>query len=914
MKEWKGLNIESEGTGISEPLSKQVNLLGELLGYAIRECAGEQVFDAVESLRTLCKQSDYDETREIIQQLSLPEIVWILRSFTVFFRLVNMAEQQEIIRINRQREHTASLDEPRSESIAEAIFALKKRGLSENQVLEKIASLDIEPTLTAHPTEARRRTILHKQKRIAALLQDLSLQPLTPAEQEQAIEELYHQITLLLATDEVRTKSLSVEDEVHNGLYFCKHTIWHAAPKIYDDFRLAFEHYFSANVSAPVFLKYCSWIGGDQDGNPNVTAEVLANTFRTQRQLALELYLDELRALRQELSISARQVAVADALLHSIKQDEKTVSLAPHIVSIFQHEPFRLKLSYMMKKLHDLLHSADILQPEIPYGKQDFLEELKLIQSQLKQTHLGKDFYSTALESLLKKVETFGFHLNRMDVRQHSEVHEQAIAEMLRLGGVTTDYSSLPETKKIEILSQELQNARPLLPRKVDLSDGTQRVLDTLKVLDNALQLEPDAGGSYIISMTHSVSDLLEVMVLAKEVGLWHRQRQKVVSPIDLVPLFETIEDLERADDYLASLFANPVYKQHLSARDNFQEIMLGYSDSNKDGGYWIANWSLHKAQENIARVCQQHNLDFRLFHGRGGTVGRGGGRANHAISAMPGTTLTGKIRFTEQGEVISFRYSQMELAHRHLEQIINAVLKARYSESPAVPDSYKTLMEELAQLSMQTYLQLIEHPDFWTWYQEVTPIEHITQLRIASRPVSRKSVQELDFESLRAIPWVFAWTQTRYNVPGWYGMGRALSVVAENQDSLKLMQKMYREWPFFQVVVNNAQLEMARSRLEIAVNYTQLTELKFHDRIGEEFTQATETILKITGQEEIFDNSPVIKKSIQLRNPYTDVLNLLQIELLQRWRADGDYQTDDYRNAILLSINGIAAAMQSTG
>jgi phosphoenolpyruvate carboxylase len=914
-KQWQGIQIEAEGTGISKPLSSQVNLLGELLGAVIREYAGQEIFELVETLRNHCKSGRYEAAAAMIRKLELPEINRVLRSFTVFFRLVNMAEQEEIVRINHERERTATAQNPRSESLMEAVRELQNRGFSLEQLMDKIRTLDIQPTLTAHPTEARRRTILLKQTHLAAVLKEFNEKNFTPAEEESAYAHIYHLITLLLATDEIRTQNLTVRDEVQNGLYFTQNSIWKVVPGIYRDLEDAVETCYQQRPEMPPFLRYRSWIGGDRDGNPNVTPEVTGETLNALRRAAITLYLNELEGLRRELSISTRLVKVPKNLLDSLKREAREVSLDPGLMQAYRNEPFRLKIVYMSHRLRELMESERRTQNP-PYSREQFLKDLLSIRDCLQDSGLGEQFRSVRLLNLIRRVQTFGFYLNALDIRQHSGVHEKAVEELLAAAGVVKRYSRLSDAEKLRILNSELHNSRPLLPRKAQLSEQSGRALDTFKLIEREKSADSGAIGSYIISMTHQVSDMLEVLLLAKEVGLWEKKGNRVVSALDVVPLFETITDLEDAEELLRFLFRNPVYRLHLRARGNFQEIMLGYSDSNKDGGYWIANWALHKAQEKIARIGEEHGVTIRLFHGRGGTVGRGGGRANQAISALPENSQNGRIRFTEQGEVISFRYARTAIAHRHLEQIVNAVLKAEYRKTPQFnrPEA-REVMEFIARRSMQAYHALIHHPDFWQWYKEVTPIEHISELRIASRPASRKSAQEVDFESMRAIPWVFSWTQTRYNVPGWYGFGAPLLEAMQDKNRRMLLQEMYAEWPFFQAVLNNAQLEMARTRLPIAKYYQSLSTVNFDERIREEFSKAREAILQISGQEEILDNSPVIQKSIYLRNPYTDVLNLLQIELMRRWReAEPHHNEDGLRHAILLSINGIAAAMQSTG
>ncbi len=929
MKQWHGLTAAAEGTGISEPLSLQVNLLGELLGHAIREVVGAASFEQVEKLRTLCKAVYLEDNPQHWQQaaaeigkLPLEEILWLLRAFTTFFHLVNKAEQREIVRINRERERRSTAAQPRTESLAEAIHFLKQSGYTLDDVLAMLARLDIQPRLTATPTDARRRAILVKQRSLAHLLEQLQRSDLTPAERDAKISAIYEKICLLLVSDEFRAEKISVADEVQHGLHFFTNAIWETVPRIYRDLRAALAACYQAEADLPAILRYRSWIGGDRDGNPFVTPEVTQNTLALQRAAALKLYCKELRALREELSLSSRLLDIPAPLLQSLHADRQHIKLSVKILQLYHTEPFRLKLSYMLARLEKLLAQTAEFEraPRSPadYDEQQFFADINLLKDSLRAVRLGSN---DRLEDLLVRVKTFGFHLAALDIRQHSNVHEQAVAELLQIAGVTQDYAALDEPAKIAILHQELQSRRPLAPAWQNLSPATNAVLQTLGLMRTAVQRDANALGGYIISMTHEVSDLLEVLLLAKEVDLWRCEDGQVHSPIELVPLFETIDDLNRITDLMSAAFTDPIYRLHLRGRNGFQEIMLGYSDSNKDGGYWMANWALYQAQQAAAEVCRRHQIDFRLFHGRGGTVGRGGGRANQAILAMPAGSHNGRIRFTEQGEVITFRYSSPALAHRHLEQIVHAMLtaQARHAKPTLAVaranSENHAVMGEIAQHAMHSYQSLVRHPEFWPWYIAITPIEHISRLPIASRPVSRKAAHEVDFDGLRAIPWVFAWTQTRYNVPGWFGIGAALSeLLATRAEALQKLQQLYREWLFFRTVLDNAQLEMKRAHLAIAGFYAQARGESFHQSIADDFQRATQAICAITGQAEILDNAPVLKKSIELRNPYTDVLNLLQAELLQRWRQPDSAERESLGHALFLSINGIAAAMQSTG
>jgi phosphoenolpyruvate carboxylase len=921
------LDIDAEGTGISGPLSRDVNLLGTLLGHAIRRQAGDDVFESVESLRRLCKRAAAEDDPSLREEaaarigaLDDDHLGWLLRSYSAFFHLVNQAEKREILRINRDR----STEGPRPESIAEAVGRLKAAGASRADVLAAVGRLDVQPTLTAHPTEARRRTLLQAQRRVADLLGALRSPDATPEEAEDAALALDHQVTLLLATSEIRGERPTVRDEVEQGIYFMESAIWETAPRIHRDLERALAEQYGEEPPGekgsgvdtpelPPFIRWRSWIGADRDGNPNVTAEITRWTYERQRAAAVVLHRRELGALQDDLSISDRLAPVPAALRARLAESD----VAPD-EGRFPRESYRRLLGRMMVALGSPDYSAERL-----------LAELGLIRDALEAT----GFHDVARHGRLHRcrilARTFGLHLAALDVRQHSDVHEHAVAALLAAAGVAADYADRDEAGKLELLHQELVNPRPLLLPGAEVDDRTRDVLETFVAMGEILEREPAAVGAYIVSMTHTVSDLLEPMLLAREVGLWRLRDGRVESPLDLVPLFETIDDLALAPDRMAALFADPVYRLHLEARGRFQEIMLGYSDSNKDGGYWMANWALHRAQGGLGAVCREHDVDFRLFHGRGGTIGRGGGRANQAIAAMPAAANNGRIRLTEQGEVISFRYSLPGIAHRHAEQLVGAVLlgAARPGDpdgsdnpdgSDAPNEEAVALMDRIAETSMAGYRSLIEDPSLWDWYIAATPIEQISRLPIASRPVSRGAAGEVAFEGLRAIPWVFAWTQIRAIVPGWYGVGAGLggALDADGADGpdRETLARLYREWPFFRAVVDNAQREMARARLEIAERYAREAPGQVFERIVADYERARSAILAITGEDELLAATPVIGKSIALRNPYTDVLNLVQIELLRRYRATDPAEREPIRERLFLSINGIAAAMQSTG
>jgi phosphoenolpyruvate carboxylase len=935
------------GSGISGPLSENVNLLGSVLGQVITEQAGSATFDLVEELRMLCRralQEDDDEPRRVaesrIRQLDGPALRWVLQAFSAFFHLVNQAEKREIMRINRNRSRDVAAAGPRPESIDDAIGRLHARGCTLDEVVALISRLDIQPTLTAHPTEARRHSILLKQRRVVELLEQMRRPDATDEEVELAGDALHDEIALLVATDDVRVEPPAVADEIEHGLYFLRSSIRDVAPRIHHDLGRALKRHYGAAVDVPVFLRWRSWIGADRDGNPNVTPALTRLALERHRRAALEMHLAELRELGEELSISDRVTAPPALVLDAIDR----LAEDPADSQLHRHEPYRRLIAAQQRRVQRLLVD-DVPEDAEGYDADAYVADLELIRSGLKESGLGELTRHGRLARMLVLARTFGFHMAALDVRQHSRVHEDAVTALFAAAGVEPDYGALDEASRVALLERELQNPRPLVPPTTELPAVARDMLDTFAMMRDAQRRDRNCIGSYIVSMTHSVSDMLEPMLIAKEAGLLRVHDAGFDSDIDYVPLFETIADLATADVRMSELFGNEAYRLQLAARDGFQEIMLGYSDSNKDGGYWMANWALHRAQHRLGSVCREHGVEFRLFHGRGGTVGRGGGRANLAIAAMPRAAHNGRLRVTEQGEVISFRYALAGLAHRHTEQLVSALLLATAGQGGTGTDLAANveadtgaaggrgatgtgdgpdaeawrLVDDVASASMQAYRGLIDSPGFWEWYISVTPIEQISRLPIASRPVSRGSAAEVDFEDLRAIPWVFAWTQTRYIVPGWYGIGHGLDVTLRQADALEVLRRLYREWPFFSAVVDNAQREMVRARLDIAQRYARLAQagaesVDFHDAIAADFELARHAILQVTGQAELLAGSPVIRRSIELRNPYTDVLNLVQAELLRRYRETAPEQRGPLRQLLFLSINGIAAAMQSTG
>lgn len=950
------LSLNPRECGLSDPLSEDIELLDRLLGRVLEEQGGREL---IETARRLYHDERIDELTDLWEaypELRDPQrLRQVLRAFTVLFQLLNLAEQKEIVRVNRQRQAEAHRA-PRRESILDTILQMKGQGVDAAAMQELLLRLDICPTLTAHPTEARRRAVLDKLDMIAGLLAehgypDTLVRLDQPLNRKPRIEgELIRALNALWLTEELSWRPVTVDDEVHNAVYFLEHTIFDVVTWLHRDVRdsLALA-YPGVEFTRPPFLRYRSWVGGDRDGNPKVTPEVTWNALVYQRKKILTLYIRRVTRLLRELTQSARLLPADRALRDSLDRDRQTVPVPDPLVKRYQDEPYAAKMLYIRARLLATLRHLKSLKnpgglgeaakpPAAAYpGANEFLRDLELVLGNLRQSRAHVLAGGGPLADLIVQVQTFGFHLAALDIRQHSDEHERLLDDIFAAAHLIPDgslYSGLTEFEKIRLLTQEMFNPRPLLSPEWPRPERVRLGLGIFEVMREAGRLfSPDVVPSYIISMTHTISDVLEVLVLAKEAGLARfRQQGPVVmleSDLDIVPLFETIDDLAQSGRLMSELFANEAYALQLNARNRFQEIMLGYSDSSKDGGYMAANWNLQDTQDQLARVCQEHGVDWRLFHGRGGTVGRGGGRAYLAIRAQAPESLNGRIRFTEQGEVISFRYSFAPIAHRHLEQIVGAVLFSSLGrrEANETITQWRESMARMAEYSRQTYRALVyDDPDFWPFYIQSTPISSISRLPIASRPVSRKGGSMVGMEDLRAIPWVFSWVQNRYLLPGWYGMGSALEWFADlAPDHLERMREMYRQWPSFALILNNAQLELIRAHLPTAAWYAarvQPRELgeRIHAQIQAEYERTCAWILKITGQEVLLSHAEAVRRTVRLRNPVVMPLNRLQVALLGRLDGRGENQEDNdepdpgFREALLLSIAGIAAAMQSTG
>jgi len=853
--------------------------------------------DAGEAIAGRCgtnaRDADLDWAARQLAGMDLGELAGLIRVGAARFHLLNKAEQLNIIRVNRQREMDAANGPARPESIDQAMEQLVSKGLGPADIAALLGRLDIGPTLTAHPTEARRRTVLDKQADVAASIVRLGRGGLTARETAEVHGRLERAISLLLTTDDVRVQRLDVPAEVRNGLYFVQTTIWRALPRLVRDVAWAAKRTFGDDQRAivannlPAMLRYRSWIGGDRDGNPNVTADVTKRTLDLMRETARELWDAELQRLHDALSVSSERANFGDALPEGGAGQ-------------YKHEPLRVRITEIRERL---------VSEE--YTSESLLDDLLTIRKALHNTGMP-GLIRVAEEGLLAdaitRAKAFGLDLASLDIRQHSGVHAKAVAELLRLAGVEDNYEALDEGGKLSALRRELTADRPLVRESAELSESSAELMATLRVVRDAVEREPDSVRCWVISMTSHLSDMLALLLLMHEVGL----------KIQVVPLFETVQDLANAPELMAEALADPIYRAHVEATSEDhpeQEIMLGYSDSNKDGGFLMANAALHAAQRRIAEVFDKHGVELRYFHGRGGTIGRGGGRAGRAILATPPAARSGRLRFTEQGEVITFRYALPEMARRHLEQIVHAAMLAEKSRgSSARADGFESLVLELAGHARAAYRQLIDADTFWPWFTGASPVQHIGDMRIASRPVSRASGSTLVFDKLRAIPWVFSWVQMRSLVPGWYGLGTAIEQANESQ--IARLREATNERAFLGTVLENAAQELARARMPIFRRYALSApggESVFETILAER-DRTRGAIATLTGRDDLMAHATVVGHSIDERNPWTDVLNLAQLELLKRYNNASEHEADQVKELLQASINAIAAAMQSTG
>ena len=912
-------------------ISANIRMLGDLLGETIVYQEGEAAFELEEDIRSLAKQwrngdaSAQDRLAEVMPKLigNLDLSESTLKAFLTYFQLINLAEERQRVDVLNQRAEKAfQSGQPMDETIASALETLKEEGVSPSDLQEFFQTMEIVPVFTAHPTESKRQTIREILREVTELIRQMNRGDILSKEKARLRELLHDYITLLWQTAETRQRRPTVMDEVRNtGLYFFEHTLFDLVPQIYEELEQSLEDTWpDEKFDVPSFLSYGTWIGGDRDGNPFVTIDTTVEALKAQQNLVMKLYLNEIDGLYELISCSKSRTGISESLVKSLVSDRELIDGSEcEVLDRFKDEPYRQKFVMMFRRLRATRDSADLawqgkpIPPRAYSSVEEFRSDLQLIRDSLLDNK-GWRLARGRLERLIRATQIFGFHLASMDIRQHAKVHRAAMADLLGSLGHCENYSSLDEAARIETLTRFAQDDSDHSVAADDRKLSTSKLLDLFATVKKAHDTigEPSIT-TYIISMTEGVSNLLEILVFAKDADL--------MGSIDIVPLFETVDDLMAAPEIMKALFANPVYAEHLKMRGDQQQIMIGYSDSNKDGGFMRANWMLFTAQRNMAQACADCNVRMTLFHGRGGSLGRGGGPTNRAILAQPAESVRGRIRITEQGEVVSSRYSVPGIARRHLEQVLHAVL-CTTGKRPGFDgiEQWSDAMDQLSTVAWKKYRGLIDHPDFLEYFQTATPIDQIGQLNIGSRPSHRRVTKTLD--DLRAIPWVFAWTQSRANVPSWYGIGTAFSDwLGDDADGsrLKMLQAMNKEWPFFRTMLSNVHLGMGRADMEIAGMYAKLADPKIADAIfGDiktEFELSREMLLKVTGTNEILETEPWLQHSIKVRNPYVDPMNYIQVALLKELRSNPEHpEIEKLRRSIVLSINGIAAGLQNVG
>lgn len=902
-------------------LSDTIHLLGDTLGQVIRDQESAAIFDLEEDIRQAAKdRRSGEESAEralstLVYNLDIDESHAIAMAFSLYFDLVNLAEDEHrvsVLRDLKREKHPA----PIHDSIGEAIMRLKQNDVSASQIAEILGRLKIELVLTAHPTEAKRRTILSKSRRIAQVLRKIDRPDQLPGEIEALKANLYEEITAFWLTSRQRTDRPSVTDEVRTGLYFVDEVFWEVLPEIYREMALALSQHYPQVTAHHDWLQLGSWIGGDRDGNPNVTVEVTAETLRLHRGLAVEKHRGQFQDLARRISLNGRWAPLPEKLQ---KWFERRRPLPPHVAYLekrYAHEPYRLIISLLADDLAEASKEdmkSWLLTSEAHEARvniEDLIEPLTTIR-QVVPEPIGEGH----LRDVLRELHIFGLRAAQLDIRQHSSRLNSAVGETLRALQIHNSFEALDANARTELLAGLLAKSAPTLAPHPGFTPQTAETWSLFRLIARTREVYGnDLLGPFIISMTSSGADMLAVLLLARWAGC--------DQGMGIVPLFETLDDLDRAPDIMDELFGLEIYRQHLRTCDDHQMIMIGYSDSNKDGGYLASNWSLYQAQENIARVCRQHEIDFTLFHGRGGTIARGGGPANRAIRAQPPGTVNGHFRHTEQGEIITSRYANQHLAHRHLEQIVNAVLLASSTlfsgGGDGVHASWREAMARMSQAAKRAYRSLVyETPGFIDFWQAATPLEEIKQLHIGSRPASREPGEE-DIAEIRAIPWVFSWMQSRFNIPGWYGLGTGLRAAK----SLSQLQDMYASWPLFTGLLDNTEMSLLKADMGIASLYSELVPDKglaedIFSTIHEEYQRTKAAVLEITGHAKLMDSEPVVQRSVHLRNPYIDPLNFIQVEMLGRLRRLDDQESAEahaMREVIVLTINGIAAGLKNTG
>ena len=889
-----------------EPLRRDVRMLGDLLGQVLVEQGGPELLETEERLRLLNRElrSDPDgddvaglerEVDDIVASLDIATEVGVIRAFSIYFQLVNAAEQHHRVRRRRARDaERAAEGRAQPESLAAAVSSFVQHGVPPEEVQAVLDRMSIALVATAHPTEITRQNVLDKHILVNGCLEELEASR-SPGERRETIDRLLEAITILWQTDAMRSERPLVIDEVRRVLYFFDHILIDAAGAVQEELeRLLAEHYPGV-VSPHSVLTFGSWAGGDQDGNPNCTPDLIPAALHRHRDAAIRNLRERVTRLGAELAISVRMVGVSDELLTSIAADEATMPRASEeILARNAAEPYRRKLSYVWERLDP--------EGEAPYADPaEMIADLEVVERSLLE-HRGERIARRGLAQLMRQVRTFGFHTARLDVRQHSSRLREA-ADALASGR--------PET----------------------MSPGAAEVVQTFRELRAAIdEYGPRAAGTVIVSFTHEAEDLLAPLALARHVGLVREVDGHLHSDVDLVPLFETIDDLRRAPAMLRTLLGAPDYRRNVEARGDRQTVMVGYSDSNKDGGYLAANWELFLAQERIADACRLDGVELTLFHGRGGTASRGGGSTYSAVMGGPMGTLNGRIRITEQGEALSFKYGLPQVAERNLDSVVAAVLERTLQEDDAGGFTgrkgvWDEAAAELAESAMASYRSLVyEDPDFLPYFVQASPIRELGLLTIGSRPSRRPSddpgaTDDVRVEDLRAIPWVFAWTQNRHLLPSWFGVGTALDdFMNRYRGGRDVLREMYARWPWWQSIIDTCHMTVGKADMRVAGLYARLVDDealrdRMLGRVTEEYRRTASGLLAVVDRERLLDDKPFLQTSIRLRNPYVDPLHAIQVRLLREFRAARDPdERAALQHPLLLTISGIAAGLRNTG
>jgi phosphoenolpyruvate carboxylase len=914
------------GREATEPMREDIRLLGTILGDTVREQNGDEVFDLVERARVgsfQVRRSEIDraELASLFDGIDVHKAIPVIRAFTHFALLANVAE--DIHRERRRAVHVAAGEPPQNSSLAATYLKLESAALDSATVADALTGALVSPVITAHPTETRRRTVFDTQHRITQLMR-LRMRGHAHTDDGRSIDvELRRHILTLWQTALIRLSRLKIQDEIETGLRYYPAAFFEVIPQVNAEVRTALQaRWPDAQVLKQPILRPGSWIGGDRDGNPNVDADVVRLATSSASYTAFTRYFVELTALEEELSMSVRLVKISDEL----KALADTCTEPARV-----DEPYRRALRVIHGRLTATAAAILDRQPEheLDLGMDryespaELMADLDVIDASLRANGSGV-LSDDRLARLREAVHVFGFHLSGLDLRQNSEVHEEVMAELLAWAGVHPDYLSLSEPDRVALLTAELATKRPLVSPGAELSEVARKELDITAAAARAVRVfGHEAVPNYIISMCQSVSDMLEAAVFLKEAGLLDASGDQPYCPVGVVPLFETIDDLQRGSAIMESVLDIPLYRAVIHARGEQQEIMLGYSDSNKDGGYLAANWALYRAELDLVEMARKTGIRMRLFHGRGGTVGRGGGPSYDAILAQPPGAVKGSLRITEQGEVIAAKYAEPTIAHRNLETLLAATLESTLLDVEGLGDAAEPayqVLDDLAARAQRAYSALVhETPGFVEYFKASTPVSEIGSLNIGSRPASRKPTTAIS--DLRAIPWVLSWSQSRVMLPGWYGTGSAFEdfVVdaSEGEDRLAVLQDLYEKWPFFRSVLSNMAQVLAKADMGLAARYSELVEdeslrHRVFDKIVAEHDRTIKMHRLITGQDDLLADNPALARSVFNRFPYLEPLNHLQVELLRRFRA-GD-EDELVQRGILLTMSGLATALRNSG